>query len=1464
MSNTNDSYENENAATVNSKGNIFFPVVNRIMIQIKNKDDNKYYLWGNAISQISNDVIDLSSGRIICRKHFPIPPIKSSSIQWESSQNGGREKRVYELKDFANSIILYSKGNRADEADILEDASNNPLTIISLNDSNDISISRNGYEIQIWLENQYKSTQGMTKDHFNIIKLTKAIDSNGNIIGDGKIKFKEVDPPSKPLDISLNIAFNNLIDNNISIHNGDTYVELKIKDPLETAIKEPDENSKVKLGGIKFQYANFSTIYPSAPEWTDVSRIYDLSFTNYDSYNSNLKNYEINLSGGLYEINRFNDNSNSVTTQYRYYYIKLSSDSLNIIDNSMNKNHQFRVSYKNASHSDFSEELSSNIITIEQPTKPTINSIKMIDYNTLRVEINKYSKTNKIIEGLNNNDTLNNDMGVFLREINFDISYNNGTLTNFLNQTKNISTKQNSNHYYYFDITNANSNTNPITYYFQAKIANNIYNGGNKFSTLSDVQSIIITKPNMSSNNILFEVLDTTKNNTIKTSWSHASDGNRGVISSQSNPGLPKIEKYDFSSTNLRLNGDDNKVSYNRGSNTSARNADPIKSKEFTFYDALKYNNIHTTLQKTLDLEIRAYNEYVNDFSEFSKTISATATKPGEVTNINGIPEITNSTTKNNITINWTAPNTSSRGLTIGSNSKDNTITDYDLSFIRTTKNKYLLGKMSNSSYTDVSYVINISNDDTSNDKISITDANTTLTLNSNTHKANSSNVFLWPDCSYNYIIKTTNSLGYQTTGIDNSFSTNSPSKPSSLSYFTSTHLTNLHQQSSIRTDIKNHKHYLNKGLYRNISTPINSNTTYIGTLIQITKRLTTDIPSDITSNTKSHILNQTNFQDNTWNNSNDTVVRWTDNYPDISSNQCQFKIFNIATETEIYSIGASNNYLDESGNTNLFSITRNNRQDAYKLPNHDTKNIGYWYMEDILYSIKITTTSIKDEYLYKPLKYELRSYYNYTGYDDVSANSHGNTIILENTTNINNYIYFDDLSKNPTITKYNGYNMIEYNTTNKINGVPNLYIMSGYSHELKVTYKIDDYSKYFLLDKSENVSEHMLSYANTNPFGEINWENHSSDPPTINDHKYKRNLNSWDISGYDISSTIPLTNTTTTGISLKIKTKNTHGISEKTIGNNDSIIHKFIYDKVSVELVKELLQVIESTNQPNIKTHEAGNGQIMQVPTDFDPFKIDILNGTQGSDFTGNVFNTFDTYNDKQLILYNGRFSSSKYLSQNENTFYKALISHKSDYGITATFKNDSNDSYSWVIYKFKRVNKRSSEQSIKEFVISFYNNTNITDTNIENEDAVIFIQVQRKNGLTTTINSYKPSASDGAITGLRYKWIRYKSSGGAAVAKVANTEIDNPLSFNTGLGSMKTDFDKTGFPSYIGPKSIDTIYNNSSKNLSGVFFTASEIKVSEELIFYIAVGIKNNKNLYISKINSFDLFYADGNIVR
>ena len=68
----------------------------------------------------------------------------------------------------------------------------------------------------------------------------------------------------------------------------------------------------------------------------------------------------------------------------------------------------------------------------------------------------------------------------------------------------------------------------------------------------------------------------------------------------------------------------------------SNRYSDPSTTKEFTFYDALNYDgsNITKTISDGLDIEIKEYNEYVNNSSTFSSSISATATKPGEATNL--------------------------------------------------------------------------------------------------------------------------------------------------------------------------------------------------------------------------------------------------------------------------------------------------------------------------------------------------------------------------------------------------------------------------------------------------------------------------------------------------------------------------------------------------------------------------------------------------------------------------------------------------------------------------------------------------------------------------------------------------------------------------------------------------------------------------------------------------------------
>ena len=106
------------------------------------------------------------------------------------------------------------------------------------------------------------------------------------------------------------------------------------------------------------------------------------------------------------------------------------------------------------------------------------------------------------------------------------------------------------------------SNTNSFKYKFQVRYRNNLFNAS--FSEFSDPVEIEFTKPDQTSDNITFTILDSTnnKNNTLRVSWSHPSNGERGVISSQASNGLPKIQKYTFKSTHLKDNGDNRTVEH--------------------------------------------------------------------------------------------------------------------------------------------------------------------------------------------------------------------------------------------------------------------------------------------------------------------------------------------------------------------------------------------------------------------------------------------------------------------------------------------------------------------------------------------------------------------------------------------------------------------------------------------------------------------------------------------------------------------------------------------------------------------------------------------------------------------------------------------------------------------------------------------------------------------------------------
>ena len=206
-------------------GKINFPVVNRIMLQIKKLSDGKYISWGTKRSPISQYVADISGGYVICSKDYPIPPMTPMTTNRSFGDNlfdGGRSTSVYKLNDFAESIILYSAGNTPTNDTIKSGITSYSKRIfpVSGETNKELSSSDTGYEIKFWYENEYKvdpnSTLedgwGMTENDFNVVTLNQARDQYGNLILDnGKINFLSVQPPTAPLDCSCSIVFNKFL-----------------------------------------------------------------------------------------------------------------------------------------------------------------------------------------------------------------------------------------------------------------------------------------------------------------------------------------------------------------------------------------------------------------------------------------------------------------------------------------------------------------------------------------------------------------------------------------------------------------------------------------------------------------------------------------------------------------------------------------------------------------------------------------------------------------------------------------------------------------------------------------------------------------------------------------------------------------------------------------------------------------------------------------------------------------------------------------------------------------------------------------------------------------------------------------------------------------------------------------------------------------------------------------------------
>ena len=427
---------------------------------------------------------------------------------------------------------------------------------------------------------------------------------------------------------------------------------------------------------------------------------------------------------------------------------------------------------------------------------------------------------------------------------------------------------------------------------------------------------------------------------------------------------------------------------------------------------------------------------------------------------------------------------------------------------------------------------------------------------------------------------------------------------------------------------------------------------------------------------------------------------------------------------------------------------------------------------------------------------------------------------------------------------------------------------LSNTYNKLSLTYIIKKYSALYHLDKTVNIFYHTINNANTNGIiGQVSWATFGTNNPyDYTSGKITRNRSNvgvnyedesnWEINNYEFDFTTTCSSSRA-DLQLTIHANNTKGHSSYLVNEG---VCKFIYDKPSADLINELKNASEAAHSTSSASSPTENGQIMDVPSNFNPYFLD-SGVTQGEVFKDTVFNQFSSnYNSKQLILFNGKFSTPKYLYDSNITFYNALHSNKSTYGITQTFPPYYHSNHSWVIYKFIRKYTGSGTQNLNWFVLSFNENSNITSTNLENGDAQIWIQTKiTTDGTNYVTHTYTPNPADSAPGSLR--WINYKPSGANTTQSVAATLSAGA---NLGANNSSSSFDQTGSVGASGINISGTTYSSKKRNLVGVINNSSKISSSGNIIYYIAVGLKNNKSLWVSKPASFDVFLPDKNISR
>jgi UDP-3-O-[3-hydroxymyristoyl] glucosamine N-acyltransferase len=1237
------------------------------------------------------------------------------------------------------------------------------------------------------------SYQNSTKSAFSLI--TKS----NNII---------LTTPSKPNNVNLELNRN---------INSQTECNLIIVDPDFANNNVNTDNTKINVSGIKFEWSiNNST-------WNNFLKI-------------KVSGSDVSTTSGIYNINRaFTSNNNNFNFEINNSYLS----NFPVLNTTTNL--YIKVSYRNTVINNFGNTEQS-FITF---AKPSIHSI-------LDVNMNTSTSVNVRIPAITSQNKMNGDGSV---------STNNNAI--FINQVE-LLVKRKLDDNNYLDISNivynysGNNNNDTITSYtfnippglingtfalnnyrfaFSIRLKNNLINEWSIYSSVNtninndNAENLYISQ--ITTNNTINNITQATQD-TVNLSWNHPANLNRGVLKAGNT--IPIV--YDYSANLYDTNYPNlitNFINITNNRTTDASNIRNSVAINNILQNVANNNSDNTT--KTIKIDVYQRNEYISNPSKISKDYFYVLTKSNNPVINTSSSSINSNTTVNSITYKWTKP--TEPGLRVGnlSNSLTNfssmVINQYivEITADRINSNSPVLKNSTNASITITINATNTTSEANtylSNDTAGLINKNSSFT----TITGNKNDVLVYPDTTYTFNIKARNRYNIVNDGNSINIITGNPSSPD-VNLFGNTSL-----PIATTVNLSGYTKYTNSGFLRGDSNK--TNLSIINASNLTTSFSATGVNHRMNLNRLNLLVNASNI-----------------NLTNISNiNVRQFRIVNVANNEVIYKFGINGNIYDTSlNNYGITSISSSNRQDLFSRTNYDTNNRGYWWMETVNYTINFNN---KNTNLYgKPIRLDLQVRYNKetTNYNTSSLENDGNVNVFSrqilndsaNSANSASNAFFDNLSGNPTISNVS---LVEITNTNKINGIPNLSPITGKSYTYRVKYLLGNYSQYYDLNATVNISTLDLigtSYTKNSITG-FTFNNH-------NPSQMIRNNNSWDVSFIDITnSNVGNSTTLDKEIKLRINATNTNGNTQQT----PSSLITFINDKNSVDRLALLLLSTSATFVPTGKTNATGKGQLITVPNNFTPhlfaYASNENNRLLSSSNVDTVYNNYENFNSYQLPMYNGYFGSTEWLRQQLGGVGGNLATLKTKYNLPDYVINDN---YSYSIFKFVRKHNLSGTINYFEFVLELdENNIEFNDLyktdNTGGENVKILIQSYRRTVDTNNVSliTYNSPSSE---TSTPYNWVLYRPNRTSNAASADGTVSLSDTNVNTGLGNNGGNLSLT-----------QTIFNNTyyanKSGILGVFKTSGGISVAAkdniELIFYVAIGIKNNVNKYFKGINSFDIY--------